>query len=140
MTLYRIKYKGLSDVRSISVEDAKRHGVELSSDLVWDRYGAKSDGQIAGIKRPDYPTPERGIVVDGLSESLLKVLRDEGTFTVTEVKEDMSDGEDVITGKPLDDTGSAVKDATTGQVSVKGSTDPNADPVPVAPKTAPKTS
>jgi hypothetical protein len=134
MTLYRIKYKGLSDVRSISVEDAKRHGVELSQDLVWDRYGYASDGQIAGINRPKFPTPSSGLVVDGLSEDLLKVLRAEETFTVSEVKEDLSDGEEIITGKPLDDTANVVVDATSGQKSVKGERDPNVDPVPTGPK------
>lgn len=129
MALYRIKYKGLSDVRSISVEDAKQYGVTLSQDLVWDKYGSDRDGQIVGINRPKLPTPTTGIVVDGLSDDLLKVLRAESTFTVTEVKDDLGDGEEIIKGQPLDDTGSVVRDATTGQESVRGESNADADPV-----------
>lgn len=118
MALVRIKYKGLSDVRAITVKDAEKHGVTLSGDLVWDHVGGIAGGQIVeGIKRPDHANASRGIVVDGLSDELLKILRDEGTFTVSEVKDDLSDGEDIITGKPLDDTTGAVVDSTTGAKS-----------------------
>lgn len=130
MSLYRIKYKGLSDVRSISVKDAERSGVKLSGDLVWDRYGHQRDGHIAGINRPKHANIDQGILVEGLSEDFLTMLRKEGTFTVTEVKEDAPEGEPIIKGEPLDDTGSTVKDLTTGEESTKGDRDPNADPVP----------
>lgn len=129
MALVRIRYKGLSDVRSISVADAKRHGVDLSADLVWDRYGYERDGKITGINRPRFSNADRGVVVDGLSEDLLKILKDEGTFTVTEIKDDNTEGDEIIVGKPLDDTGSTVVDATSGQRSTKGSKNADADPV-----------
>jgi hypothetical protein len=120
MALVRIRYKGLSDVRAITVKDAEKHGVTLSQDLVWDHVGGVAGGQVVeGIKRPDYPNAARGIVVDGISDELLKVLKDEGTFTVSEVKDDKTDGEEIIVGQPLDDTGSAVVDTTTGQKSTK---------------------
>lgn len=117
MALVRIRYKGLSDVRVISVKDAEKHGVKISQDLVWDNLGENADGPLDGIKRPKDPNNVRGIVVDGLSDALLDVLKKEGTFTVTEVKDDLSDGENVITGEPLDDTTGAVVDATTGAKS-----------------------
>lgn len=130
MALVRVRYKGLSDVRIISVKDAEKHGVKLSADLVWDHQGRFAGGDIPGIKRPDFPNASRGVVIDGLSDDLLKVLRDEGTFTVSEVKDDNTDGDDIITGEPLDDTGNAVRDTTTGQESVKGASNADADPVP----------
>lgn len=131
MALVRIRYKGLSDVRAITVKDAEKHGVALSQDLVWDHVGGVAGGQVVeGIKRPDFPNAARGIVVDGLSDELLKVLKAEGTFTVTEIKDDNTDGDDIITGEPLDDTGNAVVDATTGQRSTRGDGDADADPVP----------
>lgn len=119
MALVRIRYKGLSDVRVISVKDAEKHGVTLSQDLVWDNIGSVAGGEIGDFKRPKHPNAARGIVVDGLSDELLKILRDEGTFTISEIKDDNTDGDDIVTGQPLDDTGSAVVDSTTGQKSVK---------------------
>ncbi len=130
MALVRIRYKGLSDVRAISVKDAERHGVTLSEDLVWDHIGEEAGGPVPGIKRPKKANASRGIVVDGLSDDLLKVLRDEGTFTISEIKDDNTDGDEIITGQPLDDTGSAVVDSTTGQKSQKGGSNADADPVP----------
>lgn len=131
MALMRIKYKGLSDVRAITKKDAERHGVKLSEDLVWDHVGGHAGGQVVpGIKRPDFPNASRGIVVDGLSEELLDVLKKEGTFTVTEIKDDGTDGDNVITGEPLDDTGSTVVDTTTGQTTSAGEANADADPVP----------
>jgi hypothetical protein len=121
MALVRIRYKGLSDVRSISVKDAEKHGVKLSDDLVWDNVGEANGGKISGVKRPKHANAARGIVVDGLSDELLQVLKDEGTFTITEVKDDNTDGDDIVTGSALDDTGATVKDATSGQVSTRSS-------------------
>jgi len=120
MALVRIRYKGLSDVRAITVKDAEAYGVKLSQDLVWDHVGSRAAGDIPGVKRPANANARRGIVVDGLSDELLSVLRAEGTFTISEITDDGSDGDDIITGEPLDDTGSAVVDTTTGQRSVAG--------------------
>lgn len=121
MALFRIRYKGLSDVRAITKKDAKALGVNLSADLVWDHVGAVRGGQIAEVKRPDYPNAAKGIFVDGLSDDLLDLLRSEGTFTVTEIKDGESgpeDGDEIITGERIDDTGSVVRDTTSGQVAV----------------------
>lgn len=132
MALVRVRYKGLSDVRAISVKDAEKHGVTLSQDLVWDNVGEELGGPIPGIKRPKFANASRGLVIDGLSDDLLKVLRDEGTFTVSEIKDDNTDGDDIITGQALDDTGQAVVDSTTGQKTGKSNAD--ADPAPVTKK------
>jgi hypothetical protein len=114
MALVRIRYKGLSDVRIITVKDAERHGVKLDKDLVWDSVGQAYGGQLR------FPNTATGVVVDGLSDELEKVLRAEGTFTITEVnKGDLSDGQEIVSGQALDDTGNVVKDATTGQKSQK---------------------
>jgi hypothetical protein len=113
MALMRIRYKGLSDVRVISVDDAKKHGVELSHDLIWDNVGQARGGWLS------HPNRDSGVVVEGLSDELLKVLRDEGTFTVSEIKDGNTEGQTIIEGKPLDDTGSTVVDSTTGQKSIK---------------------
>jgi hypothetical protein len=129
MALFRIRYKGLSDVRSISVKDAEKHGVQLSEDMVWDNAGSVVGGEMAGINRPKHSNKARGIVVEGLSDELLKVLRDEGTFTISEIKDDNTEGDPIVTGSALDDTGSVVRDGTTGQETSKGDPDANADPV-----------
>jgi hypothetical protein len=113
MALMRIRYKGLSDVRAISVKDAEAHGVKLSHDLVWDNVGRSRGGWLSR------PNTDTGVVVEGLSDELLKVLKDEGTFTITEVDKDGLDGQTVIEGQPLDDTGSTVVDKTSGQKSTK---------------------
>lgn len=120
MALVRVRYKGLSDVRAITVEDLKAHGIEMSKDLIWDSQGAAVGGQtVPGVERPKFPNAARGIVIDSPSDVLLALLEREGTFTVTEITDDKADGEEIITGAPLDDTGSAVVDSTTGQKSVK---------------------
>jgi hypothetical protein len=105
MALVKIRYKGLSDVRIISSDDLKARGINVDKDLVW----SHQDGSAS-----------RGIMVDGLSEELLNALRTEGTFTITEVDKDTKvEKEDIIVGKPLDDTGSTVTDSTTGQTDKK---------------------
>ncbi len=120
MALVRVRYKGLSDVRAITVKDAEKHGVKLSQDLVWDHVGARVGGQVVpGIKRPELPNASKGIVIDGLSDELLEVLRKEATFTVSEIKDDNTDGDDIIKGEPLDDSGNTVVDATKGQKAPK---------------------
>jgi hypothetical protein len=104
MALVKVRYKGLSDVRVMSVQDLKAAGVSVESKLQWD------------------PENRHVVYIDGMSETLEALFREEGTFTIEEVDE--KDGKTVKTivkGKPLDDTGSTVVDGTTGQKSVKGS-------------------
>lgn len=112
MALVRIRYKGLSDVRVITKQDLEQFGIKTDQDLVWDNVGAARGGRL------DAPNARRGLVVDGLSDDLLAALRSEGTFTISEIKDDGTDGDDIIVGEPLDDTG-AVHDLTTGQKTGK---------------------
>lgn len=105
MALVKIRYKGLSDVRIISADDLKARGIKVDKDLVWDHRDGSAD---------------RGLMVDGLSDELLHALESEGTFTITEVdKETKVEKGDIIVGSPVDDTGTTVTDATTGQTSTK---------------------
>lgn len=130
MALFRIKYKGLSDVRVISVKDAEKHGVKLSADLVWDHVGGLRGGQVVtDVTRPDHPNANRGILVENLSDDLMKVLKNEGAFTVSEVKDGNVEGEEIITGEAVDDTAGVVRDTTTGQTSVNP--DADVDPATV---------
>lgn len=130
MALVRVRYKGLSDVRVISVKDAESVGVKLSQDLVWDQQGEAAGAVIPGVKRPKFPNAAKGIVIDVQSDDLMKMLKDEATFTVSEVKDDGNDGEEIITGEVLDDTGSTVVASATGQRSSAGEPNADADPVP----------
>lgn len=100
MALTRVRYKGLSDVREMSQDDLFGAGVSLSAGLKWDR-GNRSNG----------------ILIEEPSERLLDIFREEGTFTVTEVGDDNVEGQEIITGKPLDDTTGTIVDETSGRSS-----------------------
>lgn len=100
MTLYRVKYKGLSTIREISGKDLKKHNVGVDRDLVWS------------------PSNNHTVVVDGMSDRLLEILRADRTFTVSEVKDQGEvESEEIIKGETLDDTAAVVVDGSTGQES-----------------------
>lgn len=104
MALYKIRYKGLSDVREMSRKALKDAGVPgIGGDLVWDR------------------SNNHTVHVDSMSERLEEILRSEGTFNIEEVDKKTGESVKVITdeGTALDDTGSVVVDGSTGQKSVK---------------------
>lgn len=105
MATVRVRYKGLSDVRRISQKDLKGHGIDLSDDLVFER----KNGWALNID---------------INDALVDVLRKEGTFTISEIKDDQSVGDDVVKATLADDSAIAAKavDSTTGQTS----TNPNA--------------
>lgn len=107
MAKVRVYYKGLSDVRIISQDDLKRHSIEVSDDLVWDRVGKANGGVL--------DAPRLAINIDA-PEELIKVLRNEQTFTISEIKDDGSIGDDIVTGKALDESAVAAKvvDSTSG--------------------------
>jgi hypothetical protein len=94
-----VYYKGLSDVRLISKKDLEPHGLTLDKDLRWDAR-----------------TP--AINIDAPDE-LIKILKGEGTFTVSEIKDDGTIGDDLVTATISDDTVTSAKvvDADTGQES-----------------------
>lgn len=110
MALFKVRYKGLSDIREISKKHlADDRGVGVDGDLRWARPG---DGNY-GVHNVVY--------IDSPSDELLEILKAEGTFTVSEVKEGDEPGENepIITGQELDDTArsNVVKDITTGAES-----------------------
>lgn len=102
MALIKVRYKGLSDVRVMSVKDLSEAGVSVESKLEWN------------------PGNRHTVHIDGMSERLEEILRAEGTFTIEEVDEKSGETvKTIVKGKPMDDTGSTVVDGTTGQTSVK---------------------
>lgn len=93
MATMKIRYKGLSDNRIISVDDIKPFNVLIDRDLAWT------------------PHNRHTIYIDGLSPALEDVLRAEGTFQIEEV--DPKSGEvltEVVQGSVIDDTGDKVVD------------------------------
>lgn len=101
MSLVKVRYKGLSDERIIRSQDLKKHGIAIDATLTWNR------------------SNNFAVVVDGMSDELESLLRDEGTFNVEEVEP--ADGKTIkviVKATRLDDTNSAVVvDETTGQKS-----------------------
>lgn len=118
MSLHRVQYKGLSDIREMSKKDLKDAGVDVGASLVWDK---TRNGRLPSVYLQD------------ISDRMMEILKEEGTFTVTEIdQETMQEqgGEPIVVGEALDDTGNIVVDGTTGQRSAAGESDPDADPVP----------
>lgn len=100
MAKVRVYYQGLSDVREISKKHlADVHGIEVSQDLVW--------------------TNERPAINIDINDELTAILKREGTFKITEIKDDGTLGDDVISATISDDTvtSATVVNANTGQKS-----------------------
>lgn len=120
MTLHRVEYKGLSDIREMSKKDLEAAGVSVGATLRWDK---TTHG-----RRP-------AVYLQDISDRMLEILKEEGTFTVNEIDEETMQeqgGNPIMVGEALDDTGSIVVDGTTGQRSSAGEPDANADPVAVS--------
>lgn len=119
MAVHKVTYKGLSDIREMTRSQLKDAGVDMPKDLVWDK-----------TKHGRLPK----VFIENISDRMLEIFRDEGTFTVSEVKDESLqelDGvEPLVEGRELDDTGSVLRDGTTGQTSTAGEPDANADPTP----------
>lgn len=109
MSLVKVRYKGLSDVRTMSREDLATRGVGVGADLHWEKNGRPLSNPVF-LKDP--------------SDELLEIFQAEGTFLV-EKDPDGEHPEVIIEGAALDDTGGNVIDGNTGQVS----TAPGADAV-----------
>lgn len=120
MSLHRVVYKGLSDIREMSKKDLKAAGVEVGATLRWDK---TTHG-----RRP-------AVILQDISDRMLEIFQEEGTFTVTEIDEETMQeqgGEPIIVGNAIDDTGAVVVDGTTGQRSTAGEPDADAAPVSTA--------
>jgi hypothetical protein len=93
MTLVKVRCKGLSDVRVMSKADLAAAGVEVESQLKWDR------------------TNLHTVHIDGMSERLEEILTQEGTFTIEEVDEETGKTvKTIVKGSAKDDTGQTVVD------------------------------
>lgn len=118
MSLHRVVYRGLSDIREMSKKDLAAAGVDVGADLKWDK---TTHG-----RRP-------AVYLEDISDRMLEILKEEGTFTVTEIDEETmreQGAEPILVGEAIDDTGAIVRDGTTGQRSSAGEPDANADPIP----------
>lgn len=100
MAKARVRYKGLSDERIITAEDLKPHGIGVDKDLVFSR----ANGYAMNID---------------LNDELTALLRKEGTFTISEIKDDNTTGDDIVKATIADDTAISAKavNANTGQSS-----------------------
>jgi hypothetical protein len=110
MAIHKVVYRGLSDIRIMSKKDlADQQGVGMEGDLVWDK-----------TKQGHRPA----VFIEDVSDRLLEVFREEGTFTVTEVNDRGNEvgNAPIIKGAELDDTGRVLRDGTTGETSTKKST------------------
>lgn len=99
MGIVKVEYVGMSGTRILPREDLRMHGVFVDRDMVW----ALENGYTAYL--------------DTLTPAMEKLLRAEGTFTITEISEETGKELEIVKGQVLDDTGGVVKDSTTGQVS-----------------------
>lgn len=116
MANMKVRYKGLSDVRRITKKDLEPHGVVIDRDLEFSR----SNNFAMNID---------------LNDALTAILKNEGTFSITEIKDDGTAGDEVVKATMADDSAVAAtaKDADTGQ----SSENPNAGQTPAGGK-APK--
>lgn len=102
MAKSRVYYKGLSDVREIKAEHLKPLGINIDKDLVFSR----QNGYAMNID---------------LNDELEKVLRNERTFTISEIKDNNTIGDEIVTATLADDSAVAATatNAETGQTSKK---------------------
>lgn len=102
MTLTRVQYKGLSDVREMSKKDLAEVGVFLDTNLRFER----SNRHTMFVQDP--------------SDELLAILKEEGTFTVSEVDEETGKTVQTIVkhdASKADDTARNVVNGGTGRTS-----------------------
>ena len=99
MALVEVRYKGLSDVREITKKQwLDQQGVEVSRDTVWH----------AGNRFTQ--------VIDA-NDRMLEVLKAEGHFSVKEINDDNSLGDEIVTASEPDREPDVVVDGNTGQRS-----------------------
>lgn len=99
MATVTVRYRGLSGRRILPAKDLKKHGVDVPKDLVFEAKNGWS------------------MKVGDMSPELEEILKAEGTFQISESKGATADVK--VEATKSDDTGSTVKDETTGQTSTK---------------------
>lgn len=102
MAAVKVRYKGLSDVREISVKALADRGIKIDKDLVFNSGNAWA------------------VLID-LNEELEAILRKEGTFTISKVDDEGQVKGEVVTATKADDTVDAgeVQNLDTGEKSKK---------------------
>lgn len=104
MAKVRVRYKGLSDVREISAKDLKKRGINVDKDLVFSR--------------------ENGYAMNiDINEELTELLKSEGTFSIKEIKDDNTEGDEFVKATLADDT--AVAATAVNTATGQSSTNPN---------------
>jgi hypothetical protein len=98
MAKVRVRYKGLSDRRVFSRKDLEKHGVAVDKDLEFSR------------------TNNYAMNID-INDELTSIFKNEGTFTISEIKDDNTVGDDIVKATIADDTATAAKvtNTNTGQ-------------------------
>lgn len=102
MAKVRVRYKGFSDVREITSKQLEPHGISVDRDLVFSR--------------------ENNFAMNiDANDELLEVLKREGTFSVSEIKDDDSSGDELVKASLRDDSAVAATavNKQTGQKSQK---------------------
>lgn len=90
----RVRYKGIADHRIITAKDVEPHGIVLDRDLSWNR---------GNLFRLDIEA----------NDKLEEILRHDGAFTVTKLKDDGTE-EVEVQATATDDEGDTIVDAESG--------------------------
>lgn len=97
-----VRYKGLSDERILPAKSLKKHGIGTDKDL---KFNAGNSWQMR---------------ISGMTEEFEKILKNEGTFQISEIS-DKGKADVKVEATRSDDTAATVVDETTGQKSTKSS-------------------
>jgi len=95
MAVTKVRYKGIADERRISKKDLAARDITVENDLVWNRQNLFA------------------LNID-LTPELEALLRAEGHFTISEVKDDNTEGAVVATADNPDTEGDTIVDGDTG--------------------------
>lgn len=99
MAQVKVRYKGVSDRRVITQKELKERNISVDKDLVFETRNGWSQ------------------VLDAPDE-LVKLLKDQPGFTISEVKDSGEIGDEIISASSVDDTAdSTIQDTTTGQTT-----------------------
>lgn len=96
MAFMKVRYKGLADVRQLSAKDVKdSSGIEMDNDVTWS-------------------AANNNAVVMDVSPQMEELLRAQGHFSLSALKDDGSEGEVVATATDTSNEGDVLVDGTTG--------------------------
>lgn len=98
MARVMVRYMGIADERELTVDQLGEHGIRVDRDLVWSR----SNGFRLALD---------------VDDRMMALLRDQGHFSIHEIKDDESAGEIISAATEADNPGDTVVDETSGQKS-----------------------